>query len=376
MAFQTIPYPGFIGPAATLQSLNVNAEDTINWFLEVASPGTPKSPAWLVPTPGLRHFVVLSQGPVRAIFYQDGRGFAMGGAGFSEFTATHTNAQVGTFPADNNPGTISSNGTIGNQLFIVSSGNGYIYDLVANTFTQITVGFPSPVVMGGFVDDYFVVLKGQSRQFYLSALADGTSWDPLDVGEVSQSSDNLRAMVIAHRELVLFGSKTTEFWADIGDPDFPFAPIPGTLLQQGIAAPWSAQVLDNTVFWLSENENGDRVVYSCSDYTATRISTHAIEWYLSTAPRIDDAIAWTYQQRGHTFYVLVVPSLDTSLVYDRTTGLWHKRALWDDVAMRWQPILPRCHTFGFGQHLVGDRLSSAVYVLDPDTYTDGQILPG
>lgn len=377
MAFKTIPFPGFIGPSATLQSINVNAEETINWFLEIASPGTPKSPAWLVPRPGLRPFVVLGQGPVRQVFAQDGRAFAIGGGTFNEIFASQTKTQWGTFPTDSNPGTISSNGTIGFQLFIVTSGLGYIFDLSTNTFSQIvSPGFPTPAIMGGFVDGYFVVLKGQSRQFYISALADGTSWDALDVGEVSQSSDDLRAMVIAHREIVLFGSKTTSFWADIGDPDFPFAPIPGTLMQIGIGAPWSAQVLGNTIFWLTENDNGDRMVFSATDYTPTRISTHAIEWYLSTASRIDDAYAWTYQMRGHTFYVLTVPTLDTSIVYDLTTQLWHKQAMWDEVFLRWTPVLPRCHTFGFQKHLVGDRLSSAVYVLDPYAHTDGQIVAG
>jgi len=142
--------------------------------------------------------------------------------------------------------------------------------------------------MGAFLDDYFIALKGQSRQFYISALADGLSWSALDVGEVSQSSDNLRAMIVANQQLWLFGSRTTEIWADIGDPLFPFAPIPGTLIQQGIASAFTARVFDNSIFWLSENVDGDRVVMSTRSYSPERISTNAQEVYMSSASTLEE----------------------------------------------------------------------------------------
>ena len=69
-------------------------------------------------------------------------------------------------------------------------------------------------------------------------------------------------MVPVHRELWLLGTSTTTVWADIGDPDFPFAPIPGAFLEQGIGAIFGWTIVDNALVWLGQNEDGARVVLS------------------------------------------------------------------------------------------------------------------
>jgi hypothetical protein len=132
--------------------------------------------------------------------------------------------------------------------------------------------------------------------------------------------------------------------------------------------------------WLGSGTSGDRIVWRANGYTPERVSTHAVEYALGHAPRIDDAIAWTYQQEGHTFYVLYVPSLATvrgfatTWVYDVATQTWHERALWDSVRLDWQPHLGRCHAYGFGRHLVGDRTSGAIYDLSLDVADDTTVV--
>src|SRR5215469_18794550 len=114
--------------------------------------------------------------------------------------------------------------------------------------------------MGEFMDGYFLVLINNSRAFQISALEDGTSWDPLDVGERSEGSDNVQAMKRNHREIWFMGTKTTEVWYDSGDPDFPFAPIQGVFIEQGCAGSgFTLQRLDNTLIWCGLNEDGQGV---------------------------------------------------------------------------------------------------------------------
>ena len=74
------PVPGVIGPSGTVYSVNADAERTINWFVEQPDGGSSsKNPqGLLIPRPGLAPFATLSAGPVRGIFYQDGRCFAVG----------------------------------------------------------------------------------------------------------------------------------------------------------------------------------------------------------------------------------------------------------------------------------------------------------
>jgi hypothetical protein len=294
---------------------------------------------------------------------------------FVELLASRTFLSRGLVANDTRPATICSNGQAGHQLFVTSGGAGYIFDLVANTFSEITAdGFPRPVVMGAFVDQYFVALKGNSIQFNISALANGLVWEGLDVAQVSQSSDNKLAMLANHSEVWLFGSRTTEVWYNSGNASFPFQPIQNTLIEHGIVAPFSAVCLDNTIFWLGQDITGDRMVWKAQGYLPTRVSNHAIEYFLNKAPRVSDAMAYAYQEEGHSFYVLYVPTMETTLVYDVATNQWHERATWDTRSMRWFPHVGRCHCFGFGEHLIGDRQSGTVYRQSLDLYAESLVV--
>jgi len=367
-------YPGFVGGTDRVSARTVNAERTVNWFQEIAT-GTPKSPTWLVPTPGLDPFVSLGAGPVRALFAEEGRCFAVGGGNFYEILASQNVVFRGVVGNDGYPASISSNGSDGHQLFIVSNGDGFIFDLGVNNFAAIVdTGFPRPCRMGAFIDGYFLALQTGTDRFQISALENGFLWDPLDVAQVSQTSGSVRALVALHREVWLLGPSQTTVWADIGDPDFPFAPVPGAFIQQGIGSPFGWTVVNNELYWHGQNEDGGRVAWVGRGYTPQRISTHAVEQAWAEVPTLQDTICWSYQDRGHFFVCFYIPAAETTWVYDTATQAWHERSLWDPTALVWTPHLARCHAFAFDKHLVGDRSSPAVYHLDADTFTDGPLV--
>lgn len=364
-------FPGFINGSNTLRSRFADGERTVNWYVERIAPGSGpgESPAWLAPTPGIVPWLVLRKGPVRQLFYQDGRMFAVAGDGFFELFASQTEIYRGFVASDARPAYISSNGSAGHQLFIVSGDYGYIFDLITNAVIPISdPDFPFPCTMGCFIDGYFPALKGGSNQFQWSALEDGTDWDPLDVAQLSQSSDFIQSITSVHGLLWILGSKTSVVWADTGG-DSAFEPIPGSLGMQGSGAPDSAVVMDNSLFWLGGNDQGQAVVFRAEGYSPQRISTHAVEGKLQSYARISDTIGWAFQFDGHAFYCLYIPSADVQWVYDASTGLWFEWAIWNSTALRYEPWLARCHTFGFGLHLIGDRQSGAIYRMDPSIST-------
>lgn len=359
-------YPGFIGPSNPEWSPNLDAERTINLYLHRAGVGA-KVPWALYNTPGLRVFKTgIDGGPIRALFAQNNVGYVVAGSKFYRLDADGTLSFKGNVALDEFPATLSTNGPAGDQMFIVSAGKGYIYTIQTSAFTQIVdPDFPLIVVNGDFLDGYFVVLESESITFKISDLEDGLSWNGLDVGQVSQSTDKIRRLFVNHEELWLFGGQRTGVWVDTGNASFPFAPLPGANIQQGIAAPWSVAAVDNSFLWLGGNEEGQGVVYRPEGYRPKRVSTSAIEAVWRTYPTISDAVAWTYQQDGHYFYVLIFPSatgpMPTAWVYDTTTDQWHERAHWSLTAMNWVPYRPGCHCFAFGKHLVGDRLTGTIY---------------
>jgi hypothetical protein len=150
-------------------------------------------------------------------------------------------------------------------------------------------------------------------------------------------------------------------------------------MESGIAAPFSAAILDNTPFWLHADARGQGIVVRGDGLSYAIVSTRAIETYINTLPRVDDAIGWTYQEEGHSFYVLYFPAAELlredgfSLVYDVSTQSWAYWSLWDPVRMRHTPHLGRCHAFAFGKHLVGSRLDGAIHWQQLDRYEDALV---
>lgn len=369
--------PGFVGPSNTLASPLADVERTVNLFTERTAPGTGKTATYLRGTPGVRPRLSCLDQPVRGLFYQDGRAFAVAGARFVELFESGLVTNRGTVDEDTLPASFASNGSAGNQVLVISAGKGYIFDLLANTLSAaLGADFPADASMCAFMDGYFLVLIKNSRRFQISALEDGTSWDALDVAERSEGSDNIVSMIRNHREIWFLGSQTTEVWYDNGDPLFPFAPIQGVFLETGCAAPFAAVRADNTVVWLDQDERGAGLVRRADGYTPVRISTYAVEKALATASDTNLALAVAFAEvtQGHTFYWLYVPELTTTWVYDSSEGLWHERAIWNATDCVFEPHVAVNHCFAWNVHLVGDRLSDQVYTLSLDYYDD-QIVP-
>lgn len=362
------PIPNFVGgsypPYANVQGLFL----TRNLYPESPQPGGEK--AALIGTPGYALWLDLPNGPGRCIFEQDGRAFAISGPLFCEIFPQQTFLVRGIVEVDANPATISSNGlSQGKQIFVVSAGHGYIYDLVANTFTDVSTQstFPFPAQSGFYLDGYFGAIGQGTPTFSLSNLFDGTIWNILQGGEQSLSTtvDNIQNGA-AINDKVWFGqSKNTEIWADIGAADFPLAPLPGLTPRWGIAGAWTLQAVDNALMCVGTSADGAIEVLRAKGYDWSVVSTPSISNLLrSVKGSIGSARAWTYAQQGHAFYLLYVPGLTTTLVYDVTTQQWHERCLYDDVQMDYVPDLGIGHAYAFGKHLVIDRQSGAIYDMD------------
>jgi hypothetical protein len=359
------------GPSNVLDSRLADAEETINLFSTTTAPGGGKVPAYLRKRPGLSPWLELPTIGVTALFQQDQRAFAIAGDTFYElstlpnYTAAGTTLATGAYLP-----TICSNGSAGNQLFIVSGELGYIFDLTTNSLTQITdPGFPTRVRMGAFSDGYFAASVTESRAWQLSALEDGTSWDALDVAERSIASDQIAAFIRTERLFALLGVQTSEFWYDSGDPLFPYQPT-GQLLEHGIAAPFTAQRFSDTLVWVGQDQDGLGVVWRLEGNTVRVISTRTINRLiqhggLGATNDLRTATAFTYQEDGHNFYLLQLPVCDYTLVYDLMLDRWYKWAVWDStqcVFLKWRP---QCHMYwpDAGKHLVGDRLTGTIYDL-------------
>lgn len=333
-----------VGPSYQLATRKADCQRSVNLFPAIMEAPGGKSAAILKPLPGLTQFAALGSTEVRGCKEKDGRAFAVCGSTFYEVSADGTSITRGTISSASGPVEITFNI---NQVGVVDGVGGWYLDLSTNVFSTITAAsfYGTPRLAN--IDGYGIAVRLGTGQFYISAIDDFSLWDPLDFATAEGSPDNILTVVASHREAWLGGSRTTEVWDDTGAADFPFERIGSAFIEHGTSGSYSAQALDNTVFWLGQ----DGIVWRANGYSPQRVSTHAIEEAIGTSTNLAGATAFTYQQDGHTFYVLNVPGLETTWCYDVASQSWHERAELVDGA--YQQHRARCHMFAFGKHLVG-----------------------
>jgi hypothetical protein len=78
---------------------------------------------------------------------------------------------------------------------------------------------------------------------------------------------------------------------------------------------------------------------------------------------------FTYQQLGHTFYVLIFPTADATWVFDIGEGLWHERTWIDDSGFEHRIRANDCAA-AYGIIVVGDWETGALYQWDLTVYND------
>jgi hypothetical protein len=262
---------------------------------------------------------------------------------------------------------IADNGT---QIFLACNPDGFIYNEVTNVFAKITdPDFPGAVTVG-YLDGYFVFNEPNSQKVWVTELLDGTSVDPLDFASAEGSPDGLVAINVDHREAWLFGTDSIEVWYDAGLADFPLTRIQGAFNEIGCVAAFSIAKLDNALFWLGTDARGQGIVYRANGYTGVRVSTHAIEYAIAQYGNLSDAVAYTYQQEGHAFYVLTFPTGDATWVYDVSTQAWHERAGWNTALGEFTRHRSNCQCNFGGNTVVGDYENGNIYTLDLEVYSD------
>lgn len=342
------------------RALPLSAQRLVNFYVE-AAPQDAKDPTVLYGTPGIKAFAAsVGDGPIRGVDVMADVLYTVSANTVFSIDSAGTATSLGTINTSVGPVGMTHNQATTPELIIVDGTDGWIYTTTGG-LVRITDGdfFAADVV--DFQDQYFVLNRSGTGQFFLSNLNAGTVYTATDIATAEGDPDDLISLISNHRELWLFGAKTTEVWYNSGASDFPFNRFEGAFIERGCAAAFSIAEDDNTIFWLGE----DRIVYRATGYTPQRISQHGIEEAFRGYETISDAEAFIYTMAGHKFYVLTFPAEKATWVYDITTGLWHERESFGKG--RWRVSV---YVEAYGKQLVGDFEDGKIGELDLDTYQE------
>lgn len=263
-------------------------------------------------------------------------------------------------------------------LLVDGSSFGYQIHLADNSFS--TVVDPTGTFVGADKVDYidtFVLFNIPGGNQWGSTHSNNLVFDPLYVVGKTDYPDDLMTLIVNRHELLLIGALKTEIWYDAGNPNFPFAELPGAFFEHGTVAKYSVASADISVFWLGQDLQGSGVVFRGRGYQCTRISNHALEFQIrkmAATVGIADAIGYTYQLDGHVFYTLQFPKGNQTWVFDDSLGAkpdeaWHQEA-WTDSDGNLNRHRGNCFASLHGTNVVGDWENGTLYALDPTVYTD------
>lgn len=355
-----------LGQSYVARSVNAADNRMINLFPE-ATPEAGKEIGFLNRAPGLRLLATLGTGPIRGMWSKQQLGttaYIVSGTEVYKLEGNYQATKIGNV-SGKGPVSIAYNGV---QLFFACNGPSYIYNTSTNVFGEITdPDFPGAKTVS-YLDGYFVFSEPNSQRIWITSLLDGTAIDPLEFASAEGSPDNVVGLIADHRELWVFGVESVEVWYNAGTLDFPLARIQGAYNEIGCLSAFSVAKLDNALFWLGQDARGYGIVYRANGYTGSRMSTHAVEYAIQQYGDVSDAIGFTYQQEGHSFYVLSFPKANATWVFDVATGAWHERAGFENG--QFVRHRSNCQMTFNSQTVVGDYENGNIYAFDLDVYAD------
>lgn len=373
-----------IGGSYEHQFRDWNSQRTVNWYPKITDQKTQeknKTQIALFPRSGLAQFVNLGGNSVRGLFVArtltQERCFAVVGTTlyeiFYDLSSVSRGALTGFAVGSNSKVYMAVNGN--DQLMILDSQAAYTFDLPTDTLTRITdVDFPGGTSLD-YADGYFLISDANGRVSF-SDLNDGTSWDGFNFFTPTYKPDKVKAIVAYREEVYCFGDETIEIY--INDGTSPFIRQSRTSIYYGLTARHSLAVHQSGVFFLGRSATGGSEVYQMgSNYSLTPVSTPAISNRLNTSSN-EDAEGFIFcSTDGHIFYHLHLPALNTTLVYDVTTGMWHERQSQRpfpdaDGSTPQDMYRARNHVMFKGINLFGDWWSGKIFK-ESGTTDDGNI---
>jgi hypothetical protein len=306
-------------------------QDVVNLWPEYAEGEGTRSPVKLVQLPGLRPFADLGAGPHRAIRNVEGNLFVVADTHAYQVAVNGTVTQLGTIPGRGRVWISHNQNDSGavRQVMFSDGPNGWIWDIAAQTWTQISDDAFHGARSLIYLNSRFLGIEQQRRYFANCAVADGLNWDSTETYQAESAPDRLVCLAAYAGEVYAFNERTLEIFQNTTNPDdianhILFTRI-GSPVPIGAGSPHGVCEVDSRLFFLGSNGAG----YYMSGYNPVRITTPAIEtaWQ---ACELSKCFVFTYESRGHSVVYFTFPDGHT-WGYDCLSSaragrpIWHRR---------------------------------------------------
>jgi hypothetical protein len=365
--------------AYSSRSLIADAQKCVNLFPEINPEETdPGSAVTHYPRPGLTPLVapaIVARG--RGVFtMSDGSLYAVSGPNVYYVDPNWAMSLIGQIANLQTPVSMSDNGTT--AVLVDGSPMGYSITLANHVWNGPIIDTTGTFVGSPRADyvDTFLTFSMPGTNEWTCSLGLQVAFNALQTASKSSFPDSILTHAVNLRQVWLLGSQqSSEIWFLAGSTPFPFQEWPNTFVPYGCAATYSLARGDSNLFWLSRNKDGECIVVMTEGYGVKAITTRALEYRFTNYARVDDAVAYFYQQGGHSFYVIHFPTADESWGYDLSTHQWHQRVSLDQNGVMHREKVS-FHAYVSSENgypntnVVQDWNSGQLYAFEQKSYTD------
>jgi hypothetical protein len=267
--------------------------------------------------------------------------------------------------------------TINGVDYVVASGgviDGTHLTLTTSAGTQtgvsaVQLGDPVTALTGSYIDGYFLIQRPPGtpdlgRQWNISGILAGTSWNSLDFTSAEADPSHITSIWVDNEQVYIFKEASFQVYQNTGAGvgGFPFSIIQGAMARYGSISRWANKSMAGAVYMLGApgGDNGGSTTggwiaaYRLNGFTPVKISGHAQESHWNSVGLGQNAISYVYEEDGHSFWVINFGA--ETWAFDPEYGAWSQRQDWNGAAFVASQVF--YHTFvpnwgTSGVHIVG-----------------------
>ena len=320
--------------------------------------------------PGLTVYKTVPTGEGRGIVYFNGKFYYVIGNTVWEDGPTPTNKITLTGSTGVVGMQVANSSIIGDYLFICDGTGGWYINTSGTATHIVDADFPNPhLPVPTFIDGYILLAKGSD--IYNCVLDTPSSWDPSEFISAEMFPDPLRALARQNNQVVALGNSSIEFFYDAANVSgSPLSRNEATAIQMGTASPYAIYQNEKYCIYVSQSDSGGRAVWLIDGTTPKRVSDEFIDRILDKETNIGQVTGFGFRTMGHLFYLLNLPTLDRTLVYDTDEKLWHEWSTNTGDGLHHVFSCAHMADDGTGKAYLIDSNGGNIYYVNPQAYTD------
>ena len=338
-------------------------------FVAVQNPVTGKQTYFFTKRPGTSRRIQPSggAGTGRAIYSWKGSIYTVIG---TKIYKDSTDLGVTLTTSTGNVGITETSYAAGTQYLGFNDGVRLYLVNAAGTMQTITTNFPTPNTTDLiYMNTYFFVLKTDGTLLNCET-NDPVTWDTTKT--ITLTMFNGIGVGLAHQNsfLVAFTDRSSQGFIDNANASgSPLANVESVAQQVGCASQMSLVQDEANVTWVGNSETGGHTVWMLDGITGlTEIADTQTRLLIDGNGSISEIRANLIRIAGKKFYLLHLPTLDRTIVYDYDLKIW----------MEWEiPTGGQLQFVDFCQHSNGlialHETDGYVYDMSPTTYQDNSV---